>query len=250
MLDKEKLIEFLNKSIEYHHGFSSHDFQSTLKYVFLNIDNGDFDVKENFDMKEITEFVESKYSELFTRQMKLEDKVSDLKNTITVNHDHNTLQRTYLKDEAIAYTNSLGESLESYDMSLLKRIQKLENIENQDLYAKLEDRVRKVEDKDLVKELLENVFKPEIVKSDSEISDLDRHSPDCVPFSCKCDEITDTERLDFIEQELCNISNYSLSINDSQKSTKWICTIIGKSSISNSTLRESIDAAMSSKDGN
>jgi hypothetical protein len=46
MLDKEKLCEFLIKSIKEGENFSTHDFVSTLRYVFLNIDKGDFDVKE------------------------------------------------------------------------------------------------------------------------------------------------------------------------------------------------------------
>ena len=57
-------------------------------------------------------------------------------------------------------------------------------------------------------------------------------------------KITDTERLDFIERELCNISNYSLTQNNHlKKSTKWICSKNKESNISQLTLRDAIDTA-------
>lgn len=174
--------------------------------------------KHNFLISEITDFIERKYKGL-------EDKINEVN-----------------KATGIVYKN------------IHERVAKLEEIENQDLYAKVEDRVRNLEEQylEIRKGLNNKTYDPVDYKpADYFPTEKICQEKEFDPFSCKCKkpEITDTERLDFIENNKiktfflspCHFTgNKILSVVSSHECNLSNITICE----TGDNIRESIDSAI------
>lgn len=202
MLDKEKLLKEIESYITLHHNCSQVDRPSlfgvppkdhlaardSMKCIFKIIQSGEFDMKDDSEMKEITEFVERKYKVL-------EDKIND----------------------RYVYTNH--------------RIDKIEKELKELKYPKIEPKISCCDCDNGLFHLVDS-------------SNYTLTEEKC---NCKCHtEITDTERLDFIEENKCAIENYSVSVNG-EKTTKWACAKHGEATFSKSILREAVDSEIRKK---
>jgi hypothetical protein len=234
MLDKQTMIDFLMEKIK-----SEVLFAINPNELLGYINRGFFDATENLsrnnichksnmiDKEKLLETLyEIKEASIFTST--LEELIKDIQKG---DFDY--------KESNVNTENNIQSNQGYIYAEHEERIKKLEQIENQDLYAKLEDRVFHLEKDikkidDIIKFLSDRILDNEMNSCELEktISYLKKE----IEYPRK-KELTDTERLDFIEKHRCYIY-------ESYK--KW--SISGDYNEYKS-IREAIDAAMRKKDG-